>query len=179
MASQILTSAHELADGTSVRLRLTRPTDASRVREFLETLSEPSRFRRFLSGMGEVPESIVDHFTFYEPRERVMLAATTPTDGTEAIVGLADVAMLDAGLAEIAVVVGDDLQGNGVGSLLAEAVALLAFRRGASHLKATMAADNHAMLRLMERIGPTVRSREDGDLTVYTRLEGGLVDSTA
>jgi hypothetical protein len=42
-----------------------------------------------------------------------------------------------------------------------------------------MAADNHAMLRLMERIGPTVRSREDGHLIVYTQLQSGLVDSAA
>lgn len=179
MPSSLLTAAHELADGTSVSLRLTRPTDASRVRAFLETLSEPSRHRRFLSGMGEVPDSIVRHFTFYEPRERLMLAATAPSDGTEAIVGLADVALLDTGLAEIAVVVGDEQQGKGVGSLLCEAVASLALQRGATHLKATMAADNHAMLRLMERIGPTVRSREDGHLIVYTQLQSGLVDSAA
>src|SRR5947208_15830166 len=107
MASPILTAVHELDDGSSVRLRLTRPSDESRVREFLVTLSEPSRYRRFLSGMQEVPESVVSHFTFYEPRERLMLAATAPVDGTETIVGLADVALLDTGMAEIAVVVGD------------------------------------------------------------------------
>lgn len=179
MASPILTAAHELADGTSVRIRLLRPTDNARVRGFLETLSEPSRYRRFLSGMGAVPESVVEHFTFYEPRERLMLAATAPIEGTEAIIGLADVALLDTGLAEIAVVVGDDHQGKGVGSLLAEAVAFVAVRRGATHLKATMAADNHAMLQLMEHVGPTVGSREDGDLVVYARLSGALVDSAA
>lgn len=179
MASPILSAAHELADGTSVRLRLLRPSDAPRVRTFLETLSEPSRYRRFLSGMGEVPEKVVEHFTFYEPRERLMLAATAPIEGTEAIIGLADVALLETGLAEIAVVVDDDQQGKGVGSLLAEAVAFVAGRRGASHLKATMAPDNTAMLRLMERVGPTVRSREDGDLVVYARLPSALVDSAA
>jgi acetyltransferase len=179
VASTILTAAHELADGTSVRLRLTRPSDAARVRAFLETLSEPSRYRRFLSGMGEVPDSVVQHFTFYEPRERLMLAACAPVDGTEAIIGLADVALLDTGVAEIAVVVDDDRQRKGVGSLLSEAVAHLAVRRGASHLQATMAPDNRGMLSLMERLGPTVRSREDGDLVVYTRLQSGLADSAA
>jgi len=122
---------------------------------------------------------VVRHFTFYEPRERLMLAASALRDGTEAIVGLADVAMLETGVAEIAVVVADECQGKGVGSLLSEAVASLAMRRGASHLKATMAADNHAMLRLMERLGDTVVSREGQTLTAHTHLEPARLRSAA
>jgi acetyltransferase len=170
MASPILTAAHELRDGTSVRLRLTRPSDESRVRALLETLSEPSRYRRFLSGMQEVPDSVVSHFTFYEPRQRMMLAATALVDGKETIMGLADVALLETGLAEIALVVGDDHQGKGVGSLLCEAVAELAIQRGATHLKGVMAPENTRMLHLMERIGETVHSRDEDALVAYTRL---------
>ena len=167
----MLSALHELADGTSVRLRLTRPSDAERVRAFLQTLSEPSRYRRFLTAIDVVPDTVVRHFTFYEPRERLMLAATELRDGTEAIVGLADVALLDTGVAEIAVVVGDKRQGKGVGTLLSQAVASLALRRGATHLKATMAADNQAMRRLMERLGDTVLSHEGETVVAYTRLD--------
>jgi RimJ/RimL family protein N-acetyltransferase len=162
---------HELADGTSVRLRLTRPTDASRVRSFLQDLSDASLHRRFLTAIPDVPDTVVRHFTFYEPRERLMLAATALSDGTEALVGLADVAMLETGVAEIAIVVGDEHQGKGVGSLMSEAVRSLALRRGATHLKATMAADNKAMLKLMERLGDTVVSHEGETVVAYTRLE--------
>ena len=167
----MLSSAHELRDGTLARLRLTRPSDAPRVREFLETLSHPSRHRRFLSALDAVPDTVVRHFTYYEPRERLMLAATAPHDGTDALIGLADVAMLETGMAEIAVVVHDDHQGKGVGKLLTEAVATLATRRGATRLKAVMAADNRAMLRLMERLGETVKTREGDTLIAYTSLE--------
>jgi acetyltransferase len=175
----MLSALHELSDGTSVRLRLTRPSDAERVREFLQTLSEPSTQRRFLTAIGDVTDKVVRHFTFYEPRERLMLAATVLRDGAEAIVGLADVAMLDTGVAEIALVVGDDSQGKGVGTLLAQAVASLALRRGATHLKATMAADNHAMLKLMERLGDTVVSHEGETVVAYTRLHPESVRSAA
>jgi RimJ/RimL family protein N-acetyltransferase len=167
----MLSTAHRLRDGSAVRLRLTRPSDAPRVRSFLETLSEPARYRRFLSAIGDVPESVVRHFTFYEPRERLMLAATTPADGSEAIVALADVAMLDTGVAEIAVVVGDAHQGLGIGTLLGGAVASLAAQRGATHLKAVVASDNEPMLRLMERLGETVRTREDSNVVAYTKLQ--------
>lgn len=166
----MLTSTHELGDGTHVRLRLTRPTDAPRVRAFLERLSPDTRRRRFLSPLPVVPESIIRHFTFYDPRSRLMLAATLPLAGVEEIVGLADVALLSTGLAEIGLVVDDENQGRGLGKLLSEAVASLAIQRGATHLKAEMLDGNRPMVTVLERLGPTVRTVEDGASIAYTRL---------
>lgn len=162
----MLSAAHELADGGSARLRLTRPTDAGLIRSFLETL-------------GEVPDSLVQQFTYYEPRERLMLAACTLDEGTERIVGLAGVTVLDTGTADVAVVVDDTRRGVGVGKLLTEAVASLALRRGATHMKATMEGENRAMLRLMERQGHTVRTHDDGRVVAYTRLEPRIAGRSA
>ena len=72
--------------------------------------------------------------------------------------------------AEIGIVVADEHQGEGLGSLLSEAVASLAIKRGATHLKAQMLSGNAPMLRLFERLGRSVRSVEDGTSTAYVRL---------
>jgi acetyltransferase len=169
----MLSTTHELDDGSRVRLRLTRPSDAPRVRAFLEGLSQETRRRRFLSPTPAVSDATVRHFTFYDPRERLMLAATMPVDGAERIVGLADAAFLATGLAEIGVVVDDDSQGQGLGKFLSEAVASVALQRGAVRLKAEMLDDNEPMLRLLERLGRTVRTVEDGRAVAYTRLQHG------
>lgn len=166
----LLAASHELDDGTRVRLRLARPTDAAQIREFLEGLSPLTRERRFLVPVPNVPESSVRYFTFFDPRQRMTMAATEPTERGERIVGLADAAFLGTGLAEIGIVVSDDHQGRGLGSLLSEAVASLAIKRGATHLKAQMLHGNVPMLRLFERLGRTVRSVEDGTSTAYVRL---------
>src|SRR4051794_39144184 len=79
----MLSTTHELDDGSHVRLRLTRPSDGARVREFLEGLSPETRTRRFLAPTPRVSDATVRHFTFYDPRERMMLAATMPVDGRE------------------------------------------------------------------------------------------------
>ncbi|HEY0633339.1 MAG TPA: GNAT family N-acetyltransferase, partial [Thermoleophilaceae bacterium] len=134
----MLATAHLLDDGSRVRLRLTRPTDAAHVRAFLEGLSPETRTRRFLAPTPEVSDATVRHFTFYDPRERMILAATMLVEGSEAIVGLADAAFLATGLAEIGVVVDDDAQGQGLGKVLSEAVASVALQRGATRLKAEM-----------------------------------------
>jgi len=166
----MLSEAHELEDGSRVRLRLTKPSDAQLVHEFLERLSPQTRERRFLQPMPSVTESSVRYFTFFDPRDRITFAATMPAAGSERIVGLADAAFLGTGLAEIGVVVGDEHQGQGVGKLLSEAVASLAIKRGATHLKAQMQSGNTPMLRLFERLGRTVRTLEEGTSTAYVRL---------
>jgi acetyltransferase len=166
----LLAGTHELDDGRRVRLRLTRPSDAALVADFLERLSPETRRRRFLVPMPVVSDSTVRHFTFYDPRERMTMAATMLDGGTERIVGLADAAFLGTGLAEIGVVVGDEHQSHGLGKLLSEAIASLAIKRGATHLKAQMLSGNAPMLRLFERLGRTVRTVEDGTSTAYVRL---------
>lgn len=166
----LMATTHAVGGGLRVRLRLTRPTDAPAVRAFLERLSPETRHRRFLQTMPHVPDAIVRRFTFYDPRRRVVVAATSFEDGHEQIVGLADVAHLETGLAELAVVVADDRQGRGVGKLLTEAAAALAIQQGATHLRADLLEHNAAMLALMERLGRTTRTYEDGVAAVFTRL---------
>jgi GNAT superfamily N-acetyltransferase len=166
----MLAGAHELDDGERVRLRLTRPSDVPLVRAFLERLSPETRTRRFLVPLPGASDAIVGHFTYYDPRERIVVAATRFEDGRERALGLADAAFLSTGLAEIGLVVADEHQGRGVGKLLSEAVASIAIKRGATHLKAQMLAGNAPMLRLFERLGRTVRTVEEGTSIVYVRL---------
>jgi GNAT superfamily N-acetyltransferase len=166
----LLSTLHEVDNGMRVRLRLSRPTDNQRVRGFLDGLSPETRHRRFFTSMPTVSETVVRHFTYFDPRKRLVVTAVTMIGGSEEIVGLADVALLETGVAELAVVVDDDLQGQGVGKLLTEVIASLAVRHGATHLRAELLEHNVAMLRLMERLGRTVRTVEDGTSQVYTRL---------
>lgn len=168
----LLATTHAVDGGLRVRLRLARPSDADGVRAFLDGLSPESRRLRFLHAMPAVPDSIVRHFTFYDPRRRLVVAATAMDGRREEIVGLADVALLETGLAELGVVVDDERRDRGVGKLLTEVIASLAMRQGATQLKAELLERNAAMQRLMERIGPTVRSVEGGSSVIYTRLPG-------
>lgn len=156
----LLATTHEAADGLRVRLRLTRPSDGGLVGEFLDGLSPERR-------------QPVRELTFYDPRKRLVVAATAPQGGHETIVGLADVDLHETGLAELGLVVADDRQGQGVGKLLSQAAAALAAQHGATHLKAELREESTAMRRLMERLGRTVSTLEETGLTLYTRLPSG------
>ena len=167
----LLATTHPVGDGLRVRLRLARPSDGPRVRAFLEGLSPETRALCFLHALPAVSDTVVRHFTFYDPRERLVVVAVAMDGGShEQIVGLADVVHLGTGLAELGVVVDDRRQGRGVGKLLTEVVASLAMQQGATRLKAELLEQNTAMLRLMQRLGRTVSTVEDGVSVVYATL---------
>lgn len=166
----MLGTAHRLDSGFTIRLRLARPSDVSAVREFLEAQSAETLARRFFTAMPLISEATVHHFTHYDPRKMLIVAATVVSEGGERLVALADAAVLATGLAEIGVMVDEGHRGEGIGRALTEVVAWLAVQRGATHLKAEMLERNVAMLRLMQRLGPTVQSVEDGVTVAYTKL---------
>lgn len=159
-----------VVDGLRIGLRLARPSDTPRVRAFLERLSPETRRRRFGMPQPKVSASLVRHFTFPDPRRRMIVVATAPLEGTERMVGMADAAFVRPELAEIAFVVADELQGRGVGHLLAEAASALAARRGAKRLKADISGGGAAALAVMRGLGPTVSSWEDGSTVAYTTV---------
>jgi GNAT superfamily N-acetyltransferase len=169
----LMATTHAVGAGLRVRLRLTRPSDARQVRDLLESLSPEARVRRFRTAVPEIGDRLIRHFTFFDPRSRLVVAATAPLDGSEVIVGLADLALLSTGLAEVALVVRDHQQGLGIGRLLSHAVASLAMQQGATHLKAEVPDADGPVLRLMEGLGPSARAFEEGRSVVYTRLPAG------
>ena len=108
----LLATTHD-ADGLRVRLRLARPSDALRLRGFLE-----SHAPRLASQVRKL--------TYYDPRQRLVVLATAPLDGAEEIVGLAD---LQAPAPRNAVVLVDDrTPSHAVRRLLEQAAAALAAR---------------------------------------------------
>jgi len=107
----LLATTHD-AGGLRVKLRMARPSDALRVRGLLE------RRRPALAGQAR-------RFTFYDPRERVVLAATAPIGGREEIVGLA---ALDVGERQPLVVVDEHGPSPKVAELLAAAATALGAR---------------------------------------------------
>jgi GNAT superfamily N-acetyltransferase len=166
----LLATTHEVEGGLRVCLRLARTSDARRVDGFLSRLSTETLHGRFLGALPRVPQDLVGHFTFFDPRERLVVVATAMVGGREGIVGLADVSLPDSGVALLAMVIDEDRQDQGVGKLLTEVAATLAMRQGASRIRVELPLPNGAMVHLMERLGRTARTDEDGTTILVTTL---------
>jgi N-acetylglutamate synthase-like GNAT family acetyltransferase len=104
----LLSRTYPLDGGPRVRLRLAHLGDAPAMRELLAARGQ------------EVDEVEMARLVRANPRERVVLCATAPLNGTEALVGFG---ALDLHGQVDTLVIDERLAGEGLGTLLLEALA--------------------------------------------------------
>ena len=119
----------------------------------LRHLSDESVHRRFLSPKRSFSRTELRYLTEVDGRDHVALVAEYPGEPVRRLIAVARfVRHVDSDAAEAAIVVSDDWQRRGVGSLLAERLAAQARRHGIRAFTATMASDNVPAHKLMERL---------------------------
>lgn len=148
-----------LNDGTRVAIRPIRPNDKRELSAALRRLSDESVQRRFLAPKARFSQSELRYLTEVDGHDHVALVAErVDGPGGELVVGAARFIRLaeDPETAEMAIVVADALQGRGLGSLLADALAEAALAHGVRRFSATVLSENYAVQRLLSRISKTL-----------------------
>jgi acetyltransferase len=161
-----------LRDGSSVRVRPIRPDDKEELRRALGRLSDESVQRRFLSPKPALSASELRYLTELDGHDHVALVAE-PLDRPGMIVAVGRFVRLpaDPETADIAIVVGDALQGQGLGTRLGELLTDEARAHGIRRFSATMLGDNVAAHRLMDKLSDRLeRSSSHGAAEVLAEL---------
>lgn len=166
---------HALADGRVIVIRPIRADDQDRLREAHARLSPLTRYRRFMSAKPYLSSADAMYLSVVDGCDHYALVATfTPQDGEERIVGVARFVRSpdDPGLAEFAIVIGDEWQGLGVGGELLGRLADAAVTRGVDRFTATILADNAPIQRLAQQVaaGPMRRVRDGNTFEVEFAL---------
>jgi RimJ/RimL family protein N-acetyltransferase len=164
----------DLADGLEVTIRTVRPDDKKLLREGFEKLSIRSRYMRFFGVKKELSEADLRYLTEIDGIDHVAIGALhTLSDGTEEGVGIARFIRIPDSpeVAEPAVVVADRMQRKGVGTALLVRLAAAAQERGIHRFRCEVLADNQAMRRLLEELGPDTRYEEDEAEVVRADIE--------
>ncbi len=135
-------------------IRPIRAEDKRLLTDGLERLSDESIFRRFLTPKSSFSSTELRYLTEINAVDHVALVAEDPTDRARPLIAVGRFVRLaeDPEAAEIAIVVWDDWQGRGLGSLLGGHLAHAARNRGIRRFTATMAADNRPAHRLMAKL---------------------------
>ena len=138
-----------LRDGRSAILRITRPTDAAGVQEFVSGLSDVSRRNRFFAPLRELSPDQLQRVMRSHPPGELALVAESADGNRSRIVGLAQYVVVDGQDAEFAVVVDDAWQRQGLGKSMLALLAEYAERAGLTAVAGFVLADNQPMLELL------------------------------
>jgi len=149
-----------MADGRPVHLRAIRPDDAAALVEFHRGLSADTVYYRFFSFHPELSAREVDWFTNVDGHDRVALVAEH--DGHIVAVGRYD-RIRSSGDAEVALVVADELQGCGIGTLLIEHLAVIGAANGLERFVASVLPGNGRMLGVFRASGFQTSSHLSAD----------------
>jgi GNAT superfamily N-acetyltransferase len=155
--------------GVTVHLRPIRPDDAARLVEFHKGLSTRSVYRRFFFVHPSLSPAEVERFTHVDYVDRL------------AIVAVDDLRLVAVGRyerrsetteAEVAFVVADEYQHDGIGTLLLEHLAEAAWRNGITTFVADTLAENRDMLGVFFDSGfPVTSTSESGTISVRFPIE--------
>jgi RimJ/RimL family protein N-acetyltransferase len=169
----------ELRDGSSLQLRPIDASDRELLAQGFERLSPQSRYRRFFSPVAHLSKRQLDYLTDVDHHDHEALVAVDPDKG--GLVGVARYVRTEPGIAEPAIVVSDDWQGRGLGSLLLDALADRAREEGVECFVAPILAENRGAIRLFERLSEgEATMRHDGievELTIPLGTEAGATPS--
>ncbi len=149
-----------LPSGHRVFLRHIQPDDKGRLATGLQRLSEQSRHQRFLMPKPRFSSSELRYLTEIDGFDHVAIVAVSAED-PEVFYGVARFVRLreDPETAEAAIVVGDPLQGQGLGRELGRRLADEARERGVRRFTATLLGDNVAAQRLFAAISARLQQR--------------------
>jgi len=143
----------QLRDGRPVNIRALRPDDRADMLAAIGRTSVQSLQRRFFVPKKGFSEREMAFFLDIDFESHVALVAQLDEDRRPAIVGGGRYIVTQPGQAEIAFIVVDAYQGQGIGTMLMRHLAVLARDAGLKELVAEVLPENAAMLKLFKKFG--------------------------
>ena len=142
-----------LRDDRQITIRALRPDDRAGMLAAIGRTSMQSLQRRFFVPKKGFSEREMAFFLNIDFESHVAIVAEIPEDGSTVIAGGGRYIAIQPGQAEIAFVVIDAYQGQGIGTILMRHLAVLARDAGLKELVAEVLPENTAMLKLFKKFG--------------------------
>jgi GNAT superfamily N-acetyltransferase len=154
-------ATESLRDGRVVEIRALRPDDKDDMLAAVGRTGTQSLQRRFFVVKRGFSEKEIAFFINVDFVNHGALVALAEEDGRKVVIGGGRCIMTEPGKAEIAFVVIDDYQGQGLGTLLMRHLALIARKAGLKELIAEVLPENAAMRKVFRKFGFQARRGPD------------------
>jgi len=165
-----LVEEYRLLDGTYITIRPIRPEDAETEREFVDGLSERSRYLRFMYSLKNITMQMVSRFTQIDYDREMALIALADIDDRERQIAVARyVTNPDGRSCEFAIVVADDWHGKGIATELLRRLIDIARDRRLEEMVGIVLRENKGMITLAKELGfDQQRSPDDPGVVIMT-----------
>lgn len=146
--------------GTDICMRPVKISDEPLLKDFFYSLSNDCFYRRFVNANMEMPHKRLQEFVVIDYTRDMVILATVQCKDSEKVIGVGQYYIDEnSHTAEVALVVKDSHQNQGVGTELLKYLTRLARRQGLLGFSAEVLVENSAMLHLFEKMGFDVAKR--------------------
>jgi len=151
-------------EGMEALLRPVRFSDEPLLKDFFYSLSDGSIYRRFISVRADMPHERLQEFVVIDYTREMVILVVIEVDERQIVIGVGQYGIDEQShTAEVALVVRDDYQNQGVGTTLLSYLTYLAKREGLLGFSAEVLVNNQPMLHLFENSGfGSEKRRETG-----------------
>jgi GNAT superfamily N-acetyltransferase len=142
-----------LRDGRPIEIRAFRPGERADLEAAVARISTKSMYRRFFTVKRSFSEREREFFLNVDFKDHVALMAWVDEAGRKVIVGGGRYVVVGPGKGEVAFIVIDQYQGQGIGAMLMRHLAGIARTAGLQGLIAEVLPENMPMLKVFEKSG--------------------------
>ena len=168
---EILETHRTTKTGLSVFFRPVRISDEPLLQDFLYSLSDDSLYRRFISSRKDMPHERVQRYVVIDYTKEITLLAFSRKENMEVLVGIGQYSLNEGThTAEVAFLVRDQYQNQGIGTELLSYLTFLAKRQGLLGFTAEVLMGNTAMLHVFEKMGFDMEKRRDEGIVELTMM---------
>ncbi len=152
-----LTRHCQLPNGVDITIRPIRPEDANMEKDFVHSLSERSKYLRFMQSLQELTPEMIVRFTQIDYDREMAFVAVTEHENMPTELGVGRYIMNpDGHSVEFALVVADSCQGLGIGAKIMTTLMKAAKYKGISFFEGEVLTVNKPMLSLVKKLGFTI-----------------------
>jgi len=154
-------------NGIQILLRPVKISDEPLLKSLFYSLSDDTRYRRFLSGRRILPHDLLQKFLILDYTKQMAILAIIEREGKEEVIGVGRYSVNeeeDNYTADVAFVVRDDSQNKGIGTELFDYLTSLAKRQGLHGFTALVLLENKPMLHMIRKMGFDIEERLEGDV---------------
>lgn len=167
--------AFQARDGREYILRQATAADRDSLEAFLRNLSPRSHWLRFMTPRpfsDDMARAEVGRMLMDQVSDHITVLATTPRSEAETVVGVAELVYnRQTSCGEIALVVSDNLQGQGIGRALLGRLVQIAQEISLTCLRGDLLAENGPMRRLISGLNlPAKSAIQAGEMRVVLRV---------